>query len=81
MISWFARNSVAANLLMISIIIGGLVALLLAAPLPLWSFMTLMALAYAAFTPVGAIATTLLYGDAVAAATGADTHADAAVSA
>ena len=48
-------------------LLGGLLALLLAAPLPLWSFMVLMALAYAAFMPVGAIATTLLYGDASAA--------------
>ena len=27
MISWFARNSVAANLLMVTIIIGGIIAL------------------------------------------------------
>jgi hypothetical protein len=27
MISWFARNSVAANLLMVSIILGGLIAI------------------------------------------------------
>ena len=48
-------------------LVGGLMALLLATPLPLWSFMALMALAAAALLPVGAIATTLLYGDAFVA--------------